>query len=150
MYPSEEFFNHLKLREGFRTHVYKDSLGNLTVGVGHLLTPEELEVYKEGDKWEGDLETQFRKDAAHAYAAGKQQARMIGLLSNKDLIETLGHVCFQLGSQWNKIHKKTWGFLLEKKFIHAAVEAEDSLWYKQTPIRVKDFQLGLAKANMVV
>lgn len=148
--PSEEYFDHLSLREGFRNRVYKDSLGNLTVGTGHLLTSEECEMYKEGDLWEGDLEEQFRKDAMDAYEAALEQAHAIGLGHCKELVEALGHVCFQLGTGWNKIHKATWRLMMNHQFIEAALEAQDSRWYRQTPIRVKDFQLGLAKANLLL
>lgn len=150
MYPSEEYFDHLSLREGFRNRVYKDSLGKLTVGTGHLLTPEECEMYKEGDLWEGDLEEQFRNDATKAFEAGLKQANKLGLANCRDLVEALAHVSFQLGTAWYTIHKKTWGLLEEHRFPEATVECMDSIWYKQTPIRVKDFQLGLMKANMVV
>ena len=45
--PTEEYMAHLKDREGFRSDVYKDSLGKLTAGTGHLLTADELTEYKE-------------------------------------------------------------------------------------------------------
>ena len=34
--------------EGVRTQMYLDSLGNATIGIGHLILPHERERYAEG------------------------------------------------------------------------------------------------------
>ena len=40
---------HLVQEEELRNDVYEDGTGNLTAGVGHKLSKDELQVYKEGD-----------------------------------------------------------------------------------------------------
>lgn len=138
----EAYYDKLKSREGYVDKVYADTLGHLTVGVGHKLTPEELEMYKEGDAWQGDLEGMFREDADKSYQAGLEQAELLGN-TDPELVNALGHVSYQLGPNWNKIHKKTWGYLQQGEYEKAAKEAEDSKWFQQTPVRVRDFQNSL-------
>ena len=45
----KNFTEHLRLREGYREEVYLDTLGKVTCGTGHLLSPEENAQYAVGD-----------------------------------------------------------------------------------------------------
>lgn len=135
---TKKFLEHLKMREGVKEEVYLDSLGKPTVGVGHLVTKED--VLQVGDKISPEhIEELLRKDAAEAWDAAVAQAYQIGRMDT-ELIEALASVNFQLGTQWYKIHRKTWAYLLAHDWERAAKEVEDSLWFKQTPVRVRDFQ----------
>ena len=126
--------DHLTLREGRRSFVYADSLGNLTGGVGHLLTPEETRYYPEGAAIpNAQIQGWLSEDSEEAWAAAVYQSIDIDCPM---LVEGLFHVCFQLGPFWHKTHKKTWALLQAGEWEEAAVEAADSLWYKQTPVRV--------------
>ncbi|WP_428266947.1 glycoside hydrolase family protein [Haliangium sp.] len=76
----QDIIAHLKLREGWRTAVYKDSLGKPTVGMGHLLTADERRTYKLGDEVPvAVLEAWAQRDAKKAYEAAQAQAATCGV-----------------------------------------------------------------------
>ena len=137
-YPTSTFLDHLIRREGMKQTVYLDSVGKLTVGVGHLVTKEdELEL---GDRISvKDVDNFLTDDSLKSWQAAVDQAVELDKIE-LPFIEALASVNFQLGTSWYKIHKKTWQYMMEGKWLAATEEVEDSLWYKQTPIRVKDFQ----------
>jgi GH24 family phage-related lysozyme (muramidase) len=135
--------DHLKLREGWRTAVYLDSRGLPTVGLGHLLTTSEKKTYKVGDHVPEDLLNAWAQaDAKKAYNAGQAQAATLGV-SDQSFINALASVNFQLGTGWYTKHKQTWGYMVAHAWEKAAREVRDSLWYRQTPVRVQDFQAAL-------
>lgn len=141
MSPTHEALRWLALREGRKNVVYKDSLGHLTCGTGHLMTESDLAMYREGmfvpdsvcDLW-------LEADAQYAWEAAEQQAQRV---NDHSLVEPLFHVNYQLGTSWYNIHKKTWSLLKSGNLTKAALEAQDSKWYRQTPTRVIDFQRAL-------
>ena len=134
---------HLKLREGVRHHSYLDSLGKLTGGVGHLMSETEADLWPEGSKLPAQMiDTWLEQDSQRAWLAAYNQAQGVDY---PKLQEALFHVNFQLGPGWNLIHKKTWALLKAHEWLEAAAEAEDSLWYQQTPLRVRDFQYSLLR-----
>lgn len=128
----------VKKREGLVLRVYKDSLGKLTAGYGHLLRPGEdkLSITQAlADKWlDEDL-------TAASNAATAQCARLP--FSTEEFRETLISVNFQLGTSWASKFPKTWSLMTQGKYDEAAWEAEDSTWAKQTPVRVRDLQRAL-------
>ncbi|MFN8394278.1 MAG: peptidoglycan amidohydrolase family protein [Bacteroidia bacterium] len=139
----KEFLDHLKLREGWRTKVYLDSEGLPTVGLGHLLTASEKQKYPVGTEVPTSLlNTWANADAQKAYDAAKGQASTLGV-SSESFIIALASVNFQLGTSWNTKFKKTWGYMTKGEWEKAALEAQDSAWYAQTPVRVQDFQAAL-------
>lgn len=138
-----EFLDHLKLREGWRTEVYLDSRGLPTVGLGHLLSSAEKEQYPVGASVPVDLlNTWAAQDAQKAYDAATSQAATLGV-SSQSFIIALASVNFQLGTAWNTKFKKTWSYMTQGEWEKAALEAQDSAWYAQTPVRVQDFQAAL-------
>lgn len=137
--------DHLKKREGVKYVSYKDSLGKLTGGVGHLLSPREALLYPEGTYIAPPIvESWLRGDIALAEKAAQNQCEELTEPS-EDLLHALISVNFQLGTNWNRIHKKTWKLMTQGRYEEAAVEAANSVWYRQTPVRVKDFQKALRK-----
>ena len=141
----KNIIDHLKLREGVKYVSYKDSLGKLTGGVGHLLSPNEALLYPEGTHISSPIvESWLRADVGVAKKAAQNQSESLSEPS-EDLINALISVNFQLGTSWHKIHKKTWKLMTQGRYEEAAVEAANSVWYKQTPVRVKDFQKALRK-----
>lgn len=131
----------LMSREGFKDTVYKDSGGKLHVGMGHSLQGDEAKQFKEGDRVSKEqIEQWFHKDTQGAFKAAQEQARQLG---NPALVEPLMHLNYQLGTNWFKEHKKTWGLLQQGDYEGAAVEAANSKWNQQTPERVQDFQAAL-------
>ena len=144
---ADDIINHLKKREGVKYESYNDSLGKLTGGVGHLLTKEEQALYPLGTKIPENVVNQWlEKDLATAKKATQEQIKQIPNAS-ADLEQALISVNFQLGTQWNKDHKKTWKYLTSGDFQNAAKEVYDSDWAEQTPVRVKDFSQAISKNN---
>lgn len=57
--------NNLKVHEGFKNYMYKDTLGNITIGIGHLLATAEMAAalpftqtksfHGHGDEWEKEV-----------------------------------------------------------------------------------------------
>jgi len=150
--PTQSFLDHLKLREGFEAYVYADSLKKLTGGTGHLLTKEELEKYKEGDKIDEATTTRWLKeDSSGAYNAAISQAKEAGI-TDQAFIEALGSVNFQLGTNWRSKMKNAWAAIEAGEFDKAINEikfksgekgTEKSDWFTQTPTRVEDFSAAL-------
>lgn len=134
----------VKTREGLVLKWYKDSLGKLTAGYGHLQKPgeEKLVVTQAlADKW-------FEEDIAAAKGAAKEQAKSLPFVT-QELEDVLVSVNFQLGTSWYKKFPRTWSYLVAGQYDKAAWEAEDSLWSKQTPVRVRDFQRALWRAAIL-
>lgn len=139
----KEVIDHLKLREGWCENVYTDSRGLLTAGMGHLLTETEKTQYKEGDTVPlATLQAWAQDDATSAYEAAVAQGATLGV-GDQGFINALASVNFQLGTGWYTEHKKTWAHMVAHEWEEAAVEAQDSKWYEQTPVRVEDFQAAL-------
>ncbi len=137
----------IKQREGYTKEKgeksYIDSEGRLTGGVGHLLTEKEKAKYPKGTAIpQQEVNKWFEQDTKKFYNAAIEQAEEIGNTDER-LINALASVNFQLGENWYKEHKNTWKLLKEGKYNEAAKEAANSNWYKQTPVRVKDFQKTL-------
>ena len=88
------------------------------------------------------LDNWLEQDSNKAWEAALTQAKELGINDIK-FIESLASVNFQLGINWFKEHKKTWSYLKQKDYSNAADEAANSTWFKQTPVRVKDFQKAI-------
>ena len=142
--PKSTADNLVKTREGLVLKWYKDSLGKLTGGYGHLQLPgeEKLVVTQAlADEW-------YEDDIAAAKAAAKVQVNQLPF-KTQDLEEVLVTVNFQLGTAWTKKFPRTWSYLVAAKYEQAAWESEDSLWAKQTPVRVRDFQRACWRAALL-
>lgn len=123
---------------------YPDSLGKITGGYGHLQRPQDkgLDVTKErAEQW-------LKEDMALAIAAATKQADELPYVT-PELYEVLVSVNFQLGTAWTSKFKNTWALLKAGQYDKAAVESENSLWAKQTPVRVRDFQRALWRASVL-
>jgi GH24 family phage-related lysozyme (muramidase) len=134
----------IKKREGLILKVYKDSLGKLTAGYGHLIKPgeEALGITQTlSDRW-------LKEDYQGAYRAAQEQAATLPLWT-QELEDVLISVNYQLGIKWTSKFPKTWAMMVEGKYEEAAREVEDSLWHKQTPVRVRDLQRALWRASLV-
>jgi LysM repeat protein/GH24 family phage-related lysozyme (muramidase) len=146
----QEVLRHLEEREGSlekHQRVYDDGRGFLTAGMGHKLTKSELARYKENDIVPlAVLKDWAKADVKKAYDAAVAQAAMAGV-RDQNFVNALTSVNFQLGTAWYTEHKKTWAYIKDHKWEQAAVEAADSSWNKQTPVRVKDFQAALRAMN---
>ena len=138
-------------REGVRDVVYDDpvkkSSGLLTAGIGHLLTDQEKKQFPIGSKVpQKTILKWFQQDFNKAFNAAVNQAKALGVF-DPEFIGTLASVNFQLGPNWFKEHKKTWQLMEQGRFPEAAKEVYNSLWAKQTPVRVHDFAMALRKVR---
>lgn len=139
----DKFTDHLLSREGYRNAVYKDSEGHLTVGVGHLVRPEDGLAL--GDTISDDqVHALLKNDAQDAYKAALRQAQELGI-TDEGMVVALGSVNFQLGTGWNREFSDTWAKMKEGDFEGAIANLEQSKWNSQTPIRVDDFQYAIAQ-----
>lgn len=91
------------------------------------------------DKW-------FEEDIRLADVAARSQANQLKYCT-QELYDALVSVNFQLGTAWTTKFKKTWALMLSGDYVGAAHEAENSLWAKQTPVRVRDFQFALVRLD---
>ncbi len=121
----------VKLHEGFRDVVYKDSLGKRTIGYGHLCVEDHWEDDKKYEK--EYLEEIFNKDFdnAHFNANTLIEDRKINDVAKEVIIEMV----FQLGIGGVSKFKNMWKALDSEDYGEASFQMLDSLWAKQTPAR---------------
>ena len=127
--------NRIKKNEGYSNKPYKDRLGLYTIGYGHLITEKEDKYYinKYSKKYfEKIFQIDFKK-------ANDQYKKIFfkkhHTVSEKEL---LIEMIFQLGSKGVSKFEKMLYFLNKKQKFRASLEMLDSLWYLQTPERVKN------------
>ena len=139
---------HIKKREGFSKTLYKD-VGKWAIGYGHNLTPEEVASMEIYGICIVDGITQAQATFILNKDVKKHDIEAIELIKikgiNPEVLSDaqLNAICdwvYQLGPRGVSKFNKTWEFLKNKDYAGAAKEAADSLWYKQTPKRVEDFQ----------
>jgi GH24 family phage-related lysozyme (muramidase) len=135
------FRNLMILREGRVDRVYPDSRGLPTVGIGHLVVPaDNLSL---GDPVSPrQIDDFFHADAATALDAAWAQAGEAGITSVA-FIPGLASVNFQLGDNWTQKFPNTWTMIVNGRYADAAHALDGTLWQKQTPVRVADFQHAL-------
>lgn len=133
----------LKIREGVKLEIYLDSVGRMTAGIGHLLTPDDGYDYDEGDPiTQEQCDAWFRHDAKAAMDAAMAQMKEAGITS-MDFLPWLASVNFQLGIHWPEKFPTTWGMIMEGDYSRAADHLATTAWAEQTPVRVADFARAL-------
>ncbi|MDC1047238.1 glycoside hydrolase family protein [Alphaproteobacteria bacterium] len=124
----------IKLNEGFSLKPYRDQLGYLTIGYGHLvLSNEKILLKKKLNKKE--FEKIFEKDFKKAISNFNNRLKPI--TSNKKEEELLIEMVFQLGIKGCITFKNLIRNMRKGKKYLVCFEMMDSLWYIQTPNRVK-------------
>ena len=124
----------IKFNEGFSSKPYKDQLGYFTIGYGHLiLSHEKILLKKQINKKE--LEEIFEKDFKKAL--NNFNSKLKFLTSNKKEAELLIEMIFQLGIKNCLNFKNLIKNMRKSNKYLVCFEMMDSLWYKQTPHRVK-------------
>lgn len=151
----EKINKHLLSREGYRDYSYKDSLGKLTGGVGHLLSKEEQERYPLHTPIDKDvINGWLTADSSKALKAAKEQAIEMDI-DSLDFLVALTSVNFQLGTRWYKNFPTAYKRLKDKEYTRAISEikyvregsTKTSMWYNQTPTRVNDFIRAIDKLS---
>ena len=140
----KRIYQHLIEREGCREVVYRDTLGHPTVGVGHLVTA--TDSLRVGDKISIERTQEFLEiDTEKAFLAAKEQASEIGI-ETEDFVLALTSVNFQLGTRWHHEFYDSYPLLVSGDWRTAIRKLNNTLWAKQTPVRVKDFVRAIEKA----
>ena len=125
----------IKKNEGYSSKPYKDQLGYYTIGYGHLIIKKEENYYKK--KYNKNyFEKIFEKDFKKAESQYKKKFFKKNHTNSEK--ELLIEMLFQLGPKGVSSFKKMLFFLNKKEKFMASLEMLDSLWYLQTPERVKN------------
>ena len=137
----------IKAHEGFRDHIYKDSVGKPTVGYGFLvaaLSPDELKLNG------GKVEPMSREVAEKILnlKVTKLQKRLFQCLpwlqsKPQNVQDTLIEMAYQLGLAGLMGFRHTLGCIEAGDYAQAAINLRASLLYRQTPKRVEGYIRGL-------
>ena len=125
----------IKKNEGFSSHSYKDQLGNYTIGYGHLIRKKEIFLYKKKIKV-SFFQNLFENDFKTALDDYNKHFRKYSFSQN--IKELIVEMIFQMGIQNVLSFKKTLRHIRKNNKFLAALEMMDSIWYKQTPLRVEN------------
>ena len=125
--------NKIKKNEGFRNKPYFDSLGNPTIGYGHLIIKKEERIFQ-SKFTKKFLLNLFDKDFRKAITDYKKNFNY--KKHSKETKEVLIEMIFQLGIKKQKKFVKMNKHMQNNDMFLAALEMKNSLWYKQTPKRV--------------
>lgn len=137
----------IKAHEGFKDHIYKDSVGKPTIGYGFLvaaLSPDEL-------KLNGGKVEPMGKEVAEKILnlklkkLGKRLFQCLPWLQSKPqgVQDTLIEMAYQLGLAGLMGFRHTLSCIEEGNYAQAARNLKASLLYRQTPKRVEDYIRGL-------
>lgn len=122
--------------EGCKYHVYKDSLGKRTCGIGHLITANDAEFHvplnTPVSEWR--VEEFFDQDIDIAINDCKKVFPKFDLMPC-ELQEILINMIFNLGINRFKGFKKMIAAIEDKKYLQAAKEMKNSKWFQQVPNR---------------
>ena len=128
---SKEVMTSVREHEGFRGMPYDDSLGKPTIGVGTLLPLTEDEAMLLALCRAQDGVDELEEALARKYD--------VGLYSDlpQDVQDALTEMAFQLGVPRLMGFKRMLAAVKERRWRDAAVEAKDSKWARQTPVRAE-------------
>ena len=124
----------LSTNEGFSLKPYKDQLGFLTIGYGHLILDNEKSLLKK-KIYKKELEKIFVQDFNRSLNNFNQHLKVF--TSNKKEAELLIEMLFQLGTKGVLGFKNLLQNMNKGNKHLVCFEMMNSFWYKQTPKRVK-------------
>ncbi len=136
--PNKLLYKKLKKRikknEGFSIKPYKDQLGFLTIGYGHLILPNENCLFNKQHNKE-QLEKIFIKDFKNAL---RDYNKFLKQKTHKRKDEELLiEMVFQMGVKKVLMFKNLLSNMNKNNKHLVCFEMMNSLWYTQTPNRVK-------------
>lgn len=123
----------VKSAEGCRLQAYRDTLGNWTVGYGHLLP--------KGRDWAGTAWTQdqagsqLEKDLEASGIAVAQALPEWDVLDTDARQNALCELCFNMGVGHWRAFAETRAAIQRKDWLAASTGLLDSLWAKQVGLR---------------
>jgi len=127
--------NRIKHNEGFSLIPYKDQLGFLTIGYGHLILSHETYLLEKKIR-KKELQKLFEQDFEKALNNYKGFLKIFS--SNKKDQDLLIEMVFQMGIKGVLDFKKLLENMTKGNKHLVCFEMMSSLWYKQTPKRVKN------------
>ena len=130
----QKLINRIKKNEGFSIKPYRDQLGFQTIGYGHLVLLNEKHLIK-NKQTKINLEKIFIKDFNSSLKDFNQFLKHY--TSNKREEELLIEMVFQMGVHRVLKFKKLLDNMRKNNKHFVCFEMLCSLWYKQTPNRVK-------------
>jgi len=132
----DKLLESVKKHEGYKNHVYLDTLGKRTVGVGHLCVED---FWEDGKEYEEDfLMDILKKDLQQAIRQADLKCE--GLKINDDAKIIIIEMIFQLGGTGVSKFRKMWQALQQDPpdYAEASAQMLDSRWAKQTPNRAQE------------
>ena len=135
----------IKKHEGYRDHIYNDSLSIATFGYGHMVLPTDDLV--EGKHYPIEVaEEYFDKDFNIAVSAAE---KLIGDINLNHIQKCcIIQMCYQLGGPRTSKFKKMWQALKEGDALTASAEILDSRWHSQTPGRCEEVAEEMAGSTL--
>ena len=130
-----ELKKRIKKNEGFSLKPYKDQLGYLTIGYGHLILPNQTYLLKNKTN-KLQLNSIFDQDFERALGDYKRFIKQKH--HNRKDKELLIEMTYQMGAKRVLKFKKLISNMQKNKKHLVCFEMMDSLWYTQTPNRVKN------------
>nr|6KPC_A Chain A, Cannabinoid receptor 2,Endolysin [synthetic construct] len=148
---ASNIFEMLRIDEGLRLKIYKDTEGYYTIGIGHLLTksPSLNAAKSELDKAIGrntngvitkdEAEKLFNQDVDAAVRGILRNAKLKPVYDSLDAVRraALINMVFQMGETGVAGFTNSLRMLQQKRWDEAAVNLAKSRWYNQTPNRAK-------------
>ena len=125
----------IKKNEGFSIFPYKDQLGNLTVGYGHLIRRKEITLFKK-KLTKSFFQNLFENDFKATLEDYNKYFNKFSFSQN--IKELIIEMIFQMGIQNVLTFKKTLKHIKKNNKFLASLEMIDSAWYKQTPLRAEN------------
>ena len=138
-----ELKNKIKKHEGYRDHIYLDSLSIPTFGYGHMVLPDDDLV--EGKHYPIEVaEEYFDKDFNISVSDAE---KLIGDINLNHIQKCcIIQMCYQLGGPRTSKFKKMWQALRDQDFQEASAQILDSQWNKQTPGRCAEVAAEMASS----
>ena len=127
--------------EGKRNDIYLDHLGFKTVGIGHLIIKNDPEYnLKVGDKISDErIDELYRSDINKTISDAKIVFKDWDNFQ-EELKLIILNMLFNLGLTRFRGFRKMIVHIENKNYKGAAIEMEDSKWFKQVPNRAKRLQ----------
>jgi len=134
----------IKSHEGTRNQVYKDHLGNRTIGYGHLCLDNEKWV--DGKIYPRKvIDRTFEYDFNIALNDAKKLIEQESI--HPDAFGVLINMCFNMGSPRVSRFHKMLSALEVKDYQNAAKEMLDSKWAGQVPNRARELSEVMKKCS---
>lgn len=118
----------VKVDEGFRRQLYRDSLGNLTIGYGRL-----MEKARGGGISQDEAEYMLSNDLRTAERLCEGMPAYLDLSPVRQAV--LVNMCFNMGAPTLRGFKRMFTALIRQQYAEAAHEMLDSTWAKQVGAR---------------